>query len=85
MVRHYLIYLFIYSVPSSHFEIIKRGKLFLCPYMRMNLLSSYFSRAVADGIVLILVLCMLLLTSRGVLLDDKNGHWGEKKPKPCDI
>lgn len=64
----------------------KKGKtFFLCPYMRMNLLSSYFSRAVADGIVLILVLCMLLLTSRGVLLDDKNGHWGEKNPKPCDI
>lgn len=46
----------------------------------MKLLSSYFSRPLAGGIVLVLVLYMLLLTSRGVLLGKKNGHWGGKKP-----
>lgn len=45
----------------------------------MKLLSSYFSRPLAGGIVLVLVLYMLLLTSRGVLLGKKNGHWGGKK------
>lgn len=46
--------------------------------MRMKLLSSYFSRPAADRIVLVIVLYMLLLTSRGVLLDKKNRHWKKK-------
>lgn len=46
--------------------------------MRMKLLSSCFSRPAADRIVLVIVLYMLLLTSRGVLLDKKNRHWKKK-------
>lgn len=57
--------------------------------MRMKLFSSCFTFLERTGIghwliVLVLVLYVLLLHSRGVLLDKKNGQM-EKKPKLSDI
>lgn len=37
--------------------------------------GMYWNRPLFDAIVLVLVLYMVLLNSRGVLQDKKNGHW----------
>lgn len=45
--------------------------------------GKYWNRPLVDVIVLVLVLYVLLLHSRGVLLGKKNGNW--KKTKLSDI
>lgn len=85
-----LFYQYIYSALSLHFEVT----IFFClPVMIINenkivlflfhIFGTYWNRPLVDVIVLVLVLYVLLLNSRSVLLDKKNGHW--KKPKLSDI